>query len=89
MRRELNAALIGEPTGEKPNGYGEVRTLRLPNSGLRIQYSTEYFHLLKDSDPDALYPDIRTPDTLDDALAGRDAALDAALRSAPRVAARN
>ena len=86
MRRELNATLVGEPTGEKPNGYGEVRMLALPNSGLKIQYSTEYFRLMKDSDPDALYPDVAAPRTLGDFLAGRDPALDAALHSQPRRA---
>ncbi len=79
MRRELHATLVGEPTGERPNGYGEVRRLTLPNSGVHIQYSTEYFHLMKDADPDALYPDINVPRTLADTLAGRDAALEAAL----------
>jgi hypothetical protein len=58
--------------------------LKLPHSGLEIQYSTEYFRLMKDSDPDALYPDIAAPRTLADILAGRDPALDAALRAQPR-----
>jgi hypothetical protein len=85
MHRELNATLVGEPTGERPNGYGEVRQLKLPNSGLQIRYSTEYFRMLKDSDPDALYPDILAPRTLEDVLAGRDAALDAALHATRHV----
>ncbi len=38
----FNATLLGEPTGEKPNGNSEVRTLTLPNSGLKIQYSAEF-----------------------------------------------
>jgi hypothetical protein len=88
MHRELSATLIGEATGERPNGYGEVRQLKLPNSGLQIRYSTEYFRMLKDSDPDALYPDIAAPPTLEDVLAGRDAALDAR-RCPGRPAARN
>jgi hypothetical protein len=79
LRRELHARLVGEPTGEKPNGYGEVRPLTLPNSQLRMQYSTKFFRLSK-GDPAALEPDINTPRTLEDALAGRDPALDAALR---------
>jgi hypothetical protein len=81
MRRELHATVVGEPTGEKLNSYGEVRTFKLPNSELKIQYSTEFFRMQKDSDADALYPDIPAPLALADFLAGRDPALDAALHA--------
>jgi hypothetical protein len=84
MRRQLNATLVGESTGEKMNSYGEVRQLRLPNSDLRIQYSTEFYRMQKDGDADALYPDIPAPLALADFLAGRDPALAAALRAALR-----
>ncbi len=80
LRRELHALLIGEPTGEKLNGYGEVRLLVLPNSQLTIQYSTKFFRLVKDSDATALEPDIRVSATLAEVLAGRDPVLEAALR---------
>jgi C-terminal processing protease CtpA/Prc len=78
-RRDLHATLVGEATGEKPNGYGEVRQITLPNSGLKMQYSTRFFHMVKD-DPPALEPDILATRSLEDALAGRDPALEAALR---------
>ena len=84
MRRELHATLVGQATGEKPNSYGEVRQLKLPNSGLKIRYSTEFFRLIKDGDPDALYPDIPVANSLEDALAGRDRTLDAALRASTK-----
>jgi hypothetical protein len=87
MRRQLNATLVGESTGEKLNSYGEVRQLKLPNSGLHIQYSTEFFRMQKDSDADALDPDIPAPLALADFLAGRDPALDAALRAPVRGSA--
>jgi C-terminal processing protease CtpA/Prc len=80
LRRELHALLVGEPTGENLNGYGEVRLLVLPESQLTIQYSTKFFRLVKDSDAQALEPDIRASATLDDVLAGRDPVLEAALR---------
>jgi Peptidase family S41 len=35
--------LVGEPTGGKPNHYGNVSTLTLPRSGIRISYSTTFF----------------------------------------------
>ena len=84
FRREFQATLIGEPTSGKPNSYGEVKTLTLPNSKLTVQYSTKYYQMIKDADPSALEPDLRVPRTLADALAGRDPALDAALRHPAR-----
>jgi hypothetical protein len=79
MRSRLHAVLVGQSTGERPNGYGEVRSLTLPNSQLYVQYCTKFFRLVR-GDPTALEPDIVTPDTLEDALAGRDRALEAALQ---------
>src|SRR5579883_638997 len=81
LRRELHATLVGGATGERPNGYGEVKWFRLPNSKLFVQYSTRYHRLMKDADPPALEPDIRATRTFDDAMAGRDPVLDAALRA--------
>jgi hypothetical protein len=83
LQHELHARLLGEPTGEKPNSYGEVRSFQLPNSHLRVQYSVKFFRLLEDRDPAAFEPDIRVGRTLEDALAGRDPVLDAALRVKP------
>jgi len=83
FRRELHAILVGEATGEKLNGYGEVRPLTLPNSGLKMQYSTKFFHLGKD-DESALKPDVLAAATLSDALAGRDPVLEAALQHSAR-----
>jgi len=80
LRYDFKATLIGEATGERPNGYGEVRTIQLPNSGLTVQYSTKYFRMIKDSDPSALEPDVRVGRNLEDALAGRDPVLEAALK---------
>ncbi|HYM01098.1 MAG TPA: hypothetical protein VEZ90_19220 [Blastocatellia bacterium] len=80
LRDTFHAMLVGEATGERPNGYGEVRAFKLPNSGLTVQYCTRYFLLVKESDPSALEPDVRTPTALVDVLAGRDPVLEAALK---------
>jgi len=80
LRRETKAMLVGEPTGGKPNHYGEVRTFHLPNIGLLVQYSTRYWHNYPDGDPLTLEPDIRAVVTMGDLLAGRDPALAAALQ---------
>jgi hypothetical protein len=76
---ETNAILVGEPTGGKPNHYGEVRNFRLPNVGLRVQYSTRYWLNYPEGDPLTLEPDITAVVTSDDLLAGRDPALETAL----------
>lgn len=63
--------LIGEPTGQKPNGFGEVREFLLPNSKMRINYATRFWKLLE-SDPEALMPDIRIEPNYADFSDGRD-----------------
>jgi hypothetical protein len=85
LRRNLGAILVGEPTGGKVNSYGEVGEFKLPNSGLRVQYSTRFFKVIENDNSPALEPDIQVPRTLDDALAGRDPVLDAALRHSRRA----
>lgn len=81
LNNRTNATLVGEPTGGKPNHYGEVRQFRLPNSGLRVQYSTRYWVTVRDSDPPSVAPEIEAAPNIADMLAGRDPALVAALNS--------
>jgi hypothetical protein len=76
---DLHAVLIGEPTGEKPNSYGEIRILTLPNSQLRTTYCTKYFRLMKNSDAPALEPKILVKPSLADFLAGRDPVMESAI----------
>jgi hypothetical protein len=84
LRRAAGAVLIGEPTGQRPGHFGEVRTFKLPSSGLQVYYSTKLF-----GDPkgggDALMPDVAVPILSADFFAGRDAALEAALSYAPKL----
>ena len=80
LKRELGAILVGEPTGGKPNGYGEVKSFALPNSALSVSYSTKFFSSWPDGDPPSLFPDIPAPVTSSDYLAGRDPALEAIAR---------
>ena len=80
LRNDLHAILVGEPTGEKPNSYGEVRELVLPNSGLVVTYSTKFFRFVKYADPPFYAPDIQVTRSLADLLAGRDPVLDAAMK---------
>jgi len=80
FRNDLHAILIGEPAGNKPNHYGQFESFELPNSKLKVQYSTKHFHLMSDADPPSVKPDIFVQRSLEDYLAGRDPVLDAALR---------
>lgn len=76
----FNAILVGEPTGARPNAYGDMRSFRLPNSQLEVRYSTKYFQLIKNAEPPSLEPDFAVSCSSADFLAGRDPALEFALR---------
>ncbi len=82
LRKETAATLIGEPTAGKPNHFGEVRELELPNSSIKVGYSTKYFKETDDDSP-SLMPEILVEQTSVDYLAGRDPVLDAII-SSPR-----
>lgn len=67
LKKQSPAIFIGEPTGGKPNHYGEVRSFRLPQSGLPVTYSVKYFRVL-DDDPDSLVPDLLVEPGISDYL---------------------
>jgi hypothetical protein len=71
FRKLTKATLVGEPTGGRPNHFGETRTFTLPGSGMTIQHSTKYFRQ-QAQDDDALYPDVRVDVRAADYAAGRD-----------------
>ena len=80
------ALFVGEPTGGRPNSYGELRRFRLPNSGIEIRYSAWYY---QQSTPDdrrpAIFPDIVAELTAEDFRRGEDPALRAIARFRPRI----
>lgn len=69
------ATLLGEPTAQRPNHYGEVRSLRLPNSGLNVLYPTKFMRVTK-GNPDTLAPDQLLEVRFDDFRQGKDPVLD-------------
>lgn len=73
--KETNAILIGEPTAARPNGWQEKGQFTLPNSGLTISVSTEYYRFL-DEDLPAVIPHALIPSTWAGFRAGRDAVLE-------------
>jgi hypothetical protein len=78
LRKKTEAVFYGEPTGGKPNHYGEVQTLTLPHLGLKVSYSTKYFQVVEGDEP-SLMPDVPVELGLDDHLALRDPVLEAIL----------
>jgi hypothetical protein len=78
LRRSTAAILVGQPTGHKPNAYGEIKTFELPNCGLPVSYSTKLFQTVE-GDPPALMPDIHVAVSSVDYFAGHDPVLEAVL----------
>jgi hypothetical protein len=74
----LKATMVGEPTGDGLNTYGNIKQIVLPNSKIAVYYTTKFFGDQKAA-PMTPEPEISAPRTLADDLAGRDAALEAAI----------
>jgi hypothetical protein len=81
LKRE-GVTLVGQPSGGKPSSFGEVRSLRLPNSGLTVSYSTRLFQVAGFSGA-ALDPDIAVELTSTDYLSERDPVLERILSLEP------
>jgi hypothetical protein len=75
--QQMGVTLIGEAAGWNPNGYGEVHTFTLPNSGLLVSYSTRRFS--PGVPGSSLTPEIAVDWSWADYAAERDPFLDAAL----------
>ena len=77
LHLQTNATLVGEPIGERPNSYQEVRFFPLPNSHLRVGVSTEYYEALPGAgDAEAVTPDVAAPPTFARFSRGEDDALE-------------
>jgi hypothetical protein len=68
LKNKTHALLVGEPTGGKPNCYGEVLRVKLEQSGLRISYSTKYYQLIEDDHMPSLFPDVQLEYAIQDYL---------------------
>jgi hypothetical protein len=78
LKKETLAVFAGEPTGGKPNHYGEIQSFRLPQSGLAVTYSVKYFQVVE-GDPDSLVPEILVEPQLGDYLKKTDPVLERVL----------
>jgi hypothetical protein len=79
LKARTRAVLVGEPTGGKPNHYGQVSSFILPTSRVRVFHSTRFFRLTSDSDPPSLLPDVPVEVRSRDYFEGRDPVLEAVL----------
>ena len=75
FKQAFGPVLIGEPTGGKPNHFGEVRNFLLPNSRLKIFHSTKFFKINPEDD-DSLVPDLLIELSSEDIINGRDPVLE-------------
>ena len=75
FKKTMNAIIVGEPTGQRPNSYSENRGFNLPNSHLGVSYSTQY-HELQETDTPGLIPDILIEPEWASYSRGRDIALE-------------
>lgn len=79
---KTKAVLVGEPSGGKPNCYGEVESFKLDNSRVEICYSSKYYKLIKDDRVMSLYPDVKTVLTFKHYVENRDPCMEYILHAA-------
>jgi hypothetical protein len=75
FKNKTKAIFIGEPSGGKPNCYGEVEYFSLSNSKLKIRYSTQYYKIVRDDRLLAFYPDVDIKVTATDYFSNIDACI--------------
>jgi hypothetical protein len=75
FRRLPAAILVGEPPGERPNSYQENDDFRLPNSKVKVSYSTRFYRFL-DGDGDHIPVDRAIAPSWADLRDGRDAVME-------------
>ena len=76
LKNNTNAILVGEPSGGKPNCYGEVQRFTLKHSGFTVVYSTVYYHLIEDDSMPSLFPDIERELTMQNYIDNADPCMD-------------
>jgi hypothetical protein len=74
MKYKLGATLVGQPTGQGVNHYGEVKYICLPNTKVEVQYSSKYFKIVED-DSNIIKPDVYIEPTVEDYRNGNDVVL--------------
>eukprot|EP00979_Chaetoceros_neogracilis_P017764 scaffold10270_cov417-Chaetoceros_neogracile.AAC.18 len=80
IKRNNFGTLVGTPTGNSPNFWGNQMQFSVPNTDLTYYLTTSRTELnstdVNDEGLDAIYPDILVPTKRNDILSGRDAQLE-------------
>lgn len=85
LERETDALFVGEPTGGRPNHYGDANLLTGSATGVRYLISTlRWQDSMPFDDRIWLLPDIPAPSTFAEYAVGQDHALEAALAHDPK-----
>ncbi len=79
LKNQTQALFFGEPTGGRPNHYGEIRNIMLKHSRIQVSYSTKYF-THSQQDTDSLHPDFIVEISISDYLNRKDPVLEQILR---------
>lgn len=72
LKENTAAIFLGEPTGGKPNCYGEVQRFILKNSKLTVCYSTEYYKIIEDDTLPSFFPDVNIALTIQNYVNNQD-----------------
>ena len=76
MEKHTQTLFVGEPTGSKPNHYGDSRKHLLPNSNVTLRISTLYWQWNPRDSRKWIEPHIDAPPSLEAELAGDDPAME-------------
>lgn len=79
LKKTSNATFVGELTGGNINHFGEIASFELPNSKIRVTYSTKYWENWKDQNG-GLKPDIEVTNSFFDFMNSYDRALEMILQ---------
>ncbi|GFI60987.1 hypothetical protein IMSAG049_00138 [Clostridiales bacterium] len=90
MIKEMGGYLVGTPTSGSVDHFGSVNSFRLPNSGLRVGYSTklilmdEYLECGQGFGIETLQPDLTVEESLEDYINGKDTVMEVILKN-PKI----
>jgi tetratricopeptide (TPR) repeat protein len=84
--QHTNALFVGTPTRGRPNAYGDIGRLTMPNSGIEVRYSRYAMNqsIPEDTRP-AIFPDLVAEPTVEDFRSGRDPGLEVVRQYRPRI----
>lgn len=85
LKQSTEATFVGEPTGGKPNHFGEVNYFSLEKAKMNVFYSTKFFKIYYDNKVDALYPDDIIETTSEQYFSGIDPIMDAIVNGTVKI----